>query len=217
MTTPEQTAQQENKNSDKELNFRKLEAYYEQKLAQERSEKEKALQLAQEAARQAQKQEDDDDDEEYVHKKKLEKKFQNFGQATQSEINKAMEMAKQKAKEELKQELWLEQNPDFYDTLQLAEQFALKAPQLAQTILKMPDSFERQQLVYQNIKTLGLDKPQKGAPSIQDKINANLKTPGYQPHGFAGPAFQTQGDFSDTGQKAAYERMQQLKKSLRLG
>ena len=215
MTTPEQTAQ--NDTSQKELNFRKLEAYYEQKLAQERAEKEEALKKAQEIQNQHSKDEDDDDSDPYVDRKKLEKKLSKFGQNTQSEIQKAMEIAKQKAKEELKQELWLEQNPDFYNTLQLAEKFAHSNPHLAETILKMPDGFERQKLVYQNIKALGIDKPATQSSSIQDTIQKNQKYPGYQPGGFSGQAYQTNGDFSESGKEQAYQKMMQLKASLRLG
>lgn len=215
MTTPETTSQ-EQKSNDKELNFRKLEAYYEQKLAQERAEKEEALRIAREAAQSAKTEEEEEDSDPYVDRRKLDKKLQKFGQATQSEIQKAMEIAKAKAKEELKQELWLEQNPDFYDTLQLADKFAESNPHLAQTILKMPDGFERQKLVYQNIKALGLDKPKETAPTANQLIQKNKNYGGYQPNGFTGPAYATNGDFSESGQKQAYEKMLQLKKNLRI-
>ena len=215
MTTPDTTSQ-EQKSNDKELNFRKLEAYYEQKLAQERAEKEEALRIAREAAQSAKIEEEEEDSDPYVDRRKLDKKLQKFGQATQSEIQKAMEIAKAKAKEELKQELWLEQNPDFYDTLQLADKFAESEPHLAQTILKMPDGFERQKLVYQNIKALGLDKPKETAPTANQLIQKNKNYGGYQPNGFTGPAYATNGDFSESGQKQAYEKMLQLKKNLRI-
>lgn len=213
MTTPDVSTQEA---KDKETNFRKLEAYYEQKLAQERSEKEEALRLAKEAQNSQKIEEEEEDSDPYVDRKKLEKKFQKFNQSTQSEIQKAMEQAKLRAKEELKQELWLEQNPDFYDTLQLAEKFANTNPQLAQTILKMPDGFERQKLVYQNIKALGLDKPKDDKPSANQLLEKNRNYGGYQPNGFTGPAYATNGDFSESGQKQAYEKMMQLKKSLRI-
>lgn len=218
MTTPEANSSVENKQNEKEMNFRKLEAYYEQKLAQERAEKEEALRLAKEATQNSQKNDDDDDDTDpYVDRRKLDKRLQKFGQNTQSEIQKAMEIAKAKAKEELKQELWLEQNPDFYSTLQLAEKFANTNPHLADTILKMPDGFERQKLVYQNIKALGIDKGDAPKSSINDTIQKNQKYPGYQPGGFSGQAYQTNGDFSKSGQEQAYKKMMELKSSLRLG
>ena len=137
--------QQETKPSDKEMNFRALE----NRLRNEQLEKQelqRQLQLAQQQARPVQ-QEEEDDNEPYVDRKKLNKTLSRFGEATQGEIQKAMEIAKQSAKEELKQEMWLENNPDFYDTLKHAEKFAQRAPKLAETILRMPEGFERQKLV----------------------------------------------------------------------
>ena len=54
-------------------------------------------------------------------------------------------------------------------------------------------------------------------PSIQDKIDANRRSPFYQPSGigsapYAGP----DGDFSAAGQKTAYDKMQELKSRLRI-
>lgn len=206
--------------SDKELNFRALEAKYQRQLEQERAARLEAERIAQEA--QAKKQQahtnddDDDDSEPYIDKKRLNKQLNKFGQNTQSEIQKAMEQAKIAAKEELKQEMWLENNPDFYDVLQHAEKFAQKAPELAKTILRMPEGFERQKLVYQNIKELGVHKPEPKAPSIQEKIDANRRSPYYQPSGVGSSPYQSQGDFSAGGQKQAYEKMQELKNKLRI-
>ncbi len=213
MTSPQVENQVvENKPSDKELNFRALESKYQKALEQERQAREQAEQRANELSSK----QDDDDSEPYVDKKRLEKTLNKFGQSTQTEINKAMEIAKQKAKEELKQELWLENNADFYDTLQHAEKFAKAAPKLAEQILRMPEGFERQKLVYENIKTLGLDKPETKQPSIQDKIDANRRGPYYQPTGISNSPYAPQGDFSDAGKKAAYDKIQQLKKNLRI-
>lgn len=218
-TQENQVQTQEVKQNDKELNFRALEA----KLAQERAarleaekarlEAEKALQERSQASLN---EEEDDNGEPYVDEKRLEKKLNRFGQSTKSEIQKAMESAKAAAKEELRQEMWLENNPDFYEVLQHANKFAEKDPALAKTILKMPDTFERQQLVYQNIKALGLHKPETKAPSIQEKIDANRKSPYYQPGGVAAAPYTSVGDFSSTGQKQAYEKMQELKNRLRI-
>lgn len=216
--TEQQNAQTiEQKTNDKEYNFRALEAKYERQLAQERARAEEAERKAQEFAALKQKeQEIEDEPEPYVDHKKLEKKLARFGQSTQSEIQKAMEIAKHAAKEELKQELWLENNPDFYDVLKHAEKFAQRAPKLAETILRMPEGFERQKLVYQNIKELGIDKPEQKQPSIQEKIDANKRSPYYQPSGTGTAPYAMAGDFSATGQKNAYDKMQELKKKLRI-
>lgn len=217
MTAPAQENQvQEQKPTDKELNFRALETKYQRALEQERVEKERLRQELEQKSRATVKDDDEDDSEPYVDHKKLSKTLSKFGQSTQSEIHKAMEMAKEKAKEELKQELWLEQNSDFYDVMQHAEKFAQRAPKLADTILKMPEGFERQKLVYQNIKELGLDKPAVKEPSIQEKVDANRRSPYYQPSGVGAAPYSQVGDFSDVGQKNAYAKMQELKNRLRI-
>jgi hypothetical protein len=214
-STSSQPVTQENKPSDKELNFRMLEAKYEKELAKERSARLEAERIAQDRS-QAQSKDDEDDSEPYVDHKKLSKTLNKFGQNTHSEIQKAMEIAKQSAKEELKQEMWLENNPDFYDVLQHAEKFAQRSPKLAETILRMPEGFERQKLVYQNIKEFGLHKPEEKKPSIQDKVDANRRGAFYQPSGVGTAPYAAAGDFSQQGQKQAYEKMQQLKANLRI-
>lgn len=207
MTTSTDTPQ-----TDKELNFRILEQKYERQLAEERSKREAAEQRARELSNPA----EDDESEPYVDHKKLNKKLASFGQNTQSEIQKAMEQAKAAAKDELKQEIWLENNPDFEEVLKSADKFAEKAPRLAESILRMPANFERQKLVYQNIKALGLDKPEVKQQSVQEKIDANRKGPYYQPSGVGTAPYGAQSDFTPGGQKQAYDKMQQLKAQLRI-
>lgn len=209
MTSPDQVQQ----NNDKEYNFRAQAAKYEAQLQQERAERERLQQELEARSREP----DDDDSEPYVDHKKLNRTLARHGQATQSEIQKAMEYAKHTAKEELKQEMWLEQNSDFYDTLKHADKFAAKNPKMAETILRMPEGFERQKLVYQSIKALGIDAPEVKQPSIQETIDKNRRTPYYQPSGVGAAPYSTQGDFSQTGQKDAYNKMQELKNRLRLG
>lgn len=220
MTSPTQENQvQEQKPSDKELNFRALEAKYQRELERERQARLEAEKIAQEvqSRKQPQQEEDEEDDEPYVVKKKLDKKLQKFGQSTQSDIQKAMEVAKKAAKEELKQEMWLESNPDFYDVMQNhAERFAQKAPKLAESILKMPEGFERQKLVYQNIKQLGIDQPEPKQSTVQEKIDANRRSPYYQPSGVGTAPYGMAGDFSEAGKKNAYDKMKELKSRLRI-
>lgn len=219
--SPDQNPVQEQKPNDKEYNFRAIEA----KLQQERNARVEAEKKAQEAEKRAQEilersktqNDDEDDSEPYVDHKKLDKKLSRFGQNTQSEIQKAMELAKIQAKEELKQEMWLEQNPDFFDTMQKhAGKFAERAPKLADTILKMPDTFERQKLVYQNIKELGLDRPEQKQPSIQETVDAKRRSPFYQPTGVGTAPYSQVSDFSSQGQEQAYKKMKELQKMLRI-
>ncbi len=131
---------------------------------------------------------------------------------TQSEIQSAVHTA---LREERKQN-WMKANPDFYEVLQHADKFAQKDPELAESILEMPEGFERQKLVYKNIKALGIHKPEIKSPSIQEKIDSNRKGPYYQPTGVGSAPYTSQGDFSSSGQKQAYEKMQELKNRLRI-
>lgn len=206
---------QEVKQSDKEFNFRALEAKYQKQLEQERTARLEAEKKAEEAlSRKKQEVEEEDESDPYVDHRRLKKSLTTFGQSTQSEIQKAMELAKQKAKEEIKQEMWLEQNPDFYDVLSHAEKFAQRSPNLAKSILAMPEGFERQKLVYENIKEMGLHKPEQKQSSVQEKIDLNKKSPYYQPSGMGSAPYAAAGDFSQSGQKNAYLKMKELQKRL---
>ncbi len=210
---PQESQPQQQKVDTKELNFRQLEAKYEKQLQIERSARIEAERIAQERRIP---EPEEDDSEPYVDNKKLDKKLARFGeqskQQTQSEIHKAVQVA---ISEERKQN-WLKQNSDFYDVLQHAEKFAQHDPDLAETILEMPEGFERQKLVYKNIKALGLHKEAPKQASIQEKVDANRRSPYYQPSGVGTAPYSSQSDFSANGQKAAYEKMQQLKAQLRI-
>lgn len=215
MTVIEQENQvQDVKQSDKELNFRRLEARYQKEVASEREKREEAERRINELSQRQDAEEEDS--EPYVDHKKLEKKLARFGeqtkQQTQSEIQKAVHQALQ----EERKSNWIKSNPDFYQTLEHAEKLALKAPDLAESILEMPESFERQKLVYKNIKALGLDKPEVRQQSVQEKIDANRRTPYYQPSGVGAAPYASQSDFSEGGQKQAYEKMKELQSRLRL-
>jgi len=209
----------EQKVDNKELNFRALESKYQRQLEQERAirlETEKRLQEL--SQRNSNINDDDEDDEPYVDHKKLKRSQEKFGQQikqeTQSEIQKAVAHALyEKSKED-----WISQNSDFYDIMNHADKLASAHPELAKTILKLPDTFERQQLVYQNIKNLGLHKDKAQEESIQQKIDANRRNPYYQPGGVGAVPYSTStvGDFSKTGQKNAYDKMQELKARLRI-
>ena len=115
----------ENKANDKEFNFRQLEAKYKNEIERERQARVDLEQKVQELSKKhTQEPDEDDQSDPYVDHRKLEKKLAKFGQMTQTDIQKAMEMAKNSAKDEIKQEIWLESNPDFFDVLQHADKFA---------------------------------------------------------------------------------------------
>lgn len=219
--TPEITNQvtdQAKPQNDKELNFRALELRYQRQLDQERSARMEAERQVQEARQRNQNNDDDDDTSDpYVDHKRLNKTLTKHGeqikQQTQSEIQKAVQVA---IYEERKQN-YVKNNSDFYDVLQHADKLMQHDPELAETILEMPEGFERQKLVYKNIKALGLNKERVPEPSIQDKIDANRRSPYYQPSGMGTAPYSSQGDFSQAGQKQAYDKMQELKARMRLG
>lgn len=206
--------------SDKELNFRALEQKYQRQLEQERQARIEAERMAQEAL-QARNIPDDDEDEDdpepYVNKKKLKKEQERFGQKIKHETQNEIQKAVQTALEKERTENWLRQNPDFENVLQHADKFYEFDQELAESILRMPNTFERQKIVYKNIKALGLHKEKPKEPSIQEKVDANRRSPFYQPSNVSNSPYLSQGDFSRSGQKEAYERMQQMKAKLRLG
>ncbi len=207
---------QENKPSDKEINFRNQEAKYERLLAQERAARIEAERIAQERSKPAL-HEEEDDNEPYVDHKKLRREQAKFGQQIKQETVSEIQKAVQQAREQERQEVWLESNPDFFDTLKNnADKLAQRSPALAKTILNMPDNFERQKLVYQSIKELGLDRPEIKQPSIQEKVDANRRSPFYQPSGTGSAPYASQGDFSESGQKSAHAKMKELQSRLRI-
>lgn len=215
--TPQNQEQPVNdqKVSDKEFNFRQLESKYRRELEQERARREEAERIAQEA-RNKSAADDDDDSDPYIDHKKLEKKLSNFEKRLDEKIDKKAEEKAHHLLANQKKEMWLKQNPDFYDVLQHAEKFAKHDPELAETILEMPEGFERQKLVYKNIKALGLHKEAPPAPTMQQKLDANRKNLYYQPTGISPGPNLSGNDFSPAGQKQAYEKMQELKRNLRL-
>lgn len=213
MTIPtEENQVVDQKPSDKELNFRRLEEKYQRELEKERHARLEAERLVQEKS----KVNDDDDDEPYVDKKKLNKKLAEFGQQSKQETQTEIQKAVQTALLEERKQNWLSSNNDFYEVLNHANKLAEEHPELADTILKLPDSFERQQLVYKNIKALGLNKAKPTEKSMQEKIDSNRKNLYYNPSGTGTAPYQSTSDFSANGQRQAYDKMKELQKNLRI-
>ena len=221
MTLPQQDVQaQDPRADDKEKNFRNLEAKYKRELEQERNARLEAERQAQEAlSRKAVAHDDDEeDDEPYVDKKKLDKKLAKFGEQNKQDTRSEIQKAVQQAIQQERRDNWLKSNPDFQEifTEDNLNKFATHDPELAESIMAMPDGFEKQKLVYRNIKALGLHKPPVKQSTIQEKIDANRRSPYYQNPSVGTAPYSTQSDFSPQGQKQAYEKMQALKSSLRL-
>lgn len=209
----ENTSNVQVQNTDKEYNFRKLEERYERKLAEERAAREEAERKAKEVLEAVP---EEEDSEPYVDHKKLKKEQVRFGQQIRQQTQSDIQSAVQTALAEERRQNWLKNNPDFFDVMKHANTLAQKDPELAESILEMPETFERQKLVYKNIKALGLHQPAPKEPSIQEKVDANKKSPYYQPSGFASSPYGNSGDFSQAGQKNAYQKMQELKNRLRI-
>jgi len=225
VSNPSENQPQEAKNEVIETNLAKQRQMYERKLEQERLARQQAEEraaaaerAAQERARSSPLNEDEDDDEPYVDKKKLHKTLAKFGEQTKQQTQAEIQAAVQEAIEQERRSQYLKENSDFNQvmTTDTIEKFALKHPRLAENILRMPDGFERQKLVYENIKALGIDKPEQKQSSVQEKIEANKRSPYYQPSGVGSAPYSGQGDFSPVGQKSAYEKMQELKNRLRI-
>ena len=219
MSLENQVAQEQVKPvSDKELNFRRQQEMYEKMLAEKEA---RIAELASRvSSRNGQDDDEDNDDDPYVDRKKLGKALNKFEgkvkEATKAEIQQAVAQA---LAEERRQN-WLESNPDFYEIMNHAEKFAEKAPGIAKSILAMPESFERQKLVYETIKTMGIHKPEEPKQSIQAQIEARQRGPYYQPTGMATPPYGIPGtggkNYSQSEMKDAYSKLQELKNRLRI-
>jgi hypothetical protein len=224
MTTNPQESQPQEKQNDKEFNFRALEKKFEQE-RQARMEAEERAAAAERATQERERMskinssDDDDDDEPYVDKKRFKRGLNQFGEQIKTQTKAEIEQAVQTALEQERRSNYLKDNADFQKVMtpDMIEKFANTHPRLAENILRMPDGFERQKLVYENIKALGIDKPEQKQPGIQEKIDANRKGPYYQPSGVGTAPYANASDFSDQGQKAAFAKMQELKNRLRLG
>lgn len=221
-----QSAQNEPaKTSSAEANFAQMRRLLEQERAEKEKLKLENQQLALEKerfSRGSKVQDDDDDDygsEPYIDPKTLNKKLSKLESKFESIIDKKAEEKARGLIEEEKRHSYLKQNNDFDQVMQpeIIQKFAEKCPGIAEAILRMPDGFDRQRLVYEAIKNTGVHKKEEAAPSIQQKIDANRRSPYYSPSGVAASPYAAAGDYSPAGQKNAYQKLQELKGRLRLG
>ena len=204
--------------NDKEYNF----AQVRKQLDQERQERARLTQEIAElkskmSPKSSSNDEEDSYDEPYIDKRYFNKKMSQSMQQMQEEADKRAEQKMRGMFVEEKRNSWLKSNPDFQEVMQHAQKFAETDPELAETILEMPEGFERQKLVYKNIKALGLHKPAQPKDTIQDKVDKNRRGPYYQPSQQGAAPYGSSGDFSQAGQKNAYDQMKALQSRLRLG
>lgn len=206
------------KQNDKEYNFAQIRQQLDrekQEKLQLKEENERLKKVAQERLALAD-DDNNDDDEPYVDHKKLKKELGKVVKQTYADTDNKIQEAVSRALTEERQKQWMKNNPDFFEVMNHAQAFADRDPELAETILEMPEGFERQKLVYKNIKALGLHKKEDPKANIQDKIDANKRSPYYQPSGIGTAPYATAGDFTPAGQKNAFQKMQELKNRLRL-
>lgn len=208
------------KKNDAEINFRKQAEMYERKLEQERQARiaaeEKAARVEQIKLKNNTEDDDDVSDDPYVDHKVLTKKLAKFEKSFDEKIEKkATEKASQMLAQR-DQEEYLNQNNDFNETMspENLQKFVEKHPSLAKSLMRMPDGFERQKLVYENMKALNVKGKNDKKPDIQDKIDQNKRSGFYQPSGVGSAPYSVQSDYSEQGQKAAYDKVQGLKKRL---
>lgn len=228
MSEESQVPQTEVKNDTIESNLSKQRKMYERQLNDERLARQQAEErvaaaerAAQEAAQQRTTNADDDeeDNEPYVDRRKLSKELNKFQANIEKTIDQKAEAKAYAMMEHEKRNTFLRANPDFdliMNDPDLLNKFAAKDPDLAESILALPPSFERQKMVYRNVKAFGIDKPEQKQPSVQERIDLNKRSPYYKPSSVGAPPSAMAGDFSDSGQKNAYAKMQELKKNLRI-
>jgi hypothetical protein len=217
---PEQSQEEQKAQSDKEINFARVRKQLEDERTARMAAEQKAAEyerLMQQKKQQTEDEDDDSSDEPYVDHKRLERKFSKFERNLEQKIEKKAEEKAQRIFDEHKKNEWMRSNPDFYDVMSNAQKFADRDPELAETILSMPDTFERQKLVYKNIKALGLHLKEQPKSTIQDKVDQNRRGYYYQPSGVGTAPYSSQGDFSKTGMESSYKKMKELQSKLRLG
>jgi hypothetical protein len=207
--------------SQKEINIRQIGRQLEEERAARIQLQEELKKEREDRANKRFKDDDDEDhsDEPYVDRKSLKKELSRFATDFEQKVDKKAEEKARSMIEQERQASFLRANPDFKDILssENIQKFAEKYTDIAEPMLEMPDNFSRQKLLYQNIKALGVHKPPITQPTVQEKIDANRKSPYYQPSGGNTPPYATTGDYSEGGQKNAYKKMQELIKGRRAG
>jgi hypothetical protein len=210
----ENIVQSAQKDNSAETNLRRLgQKLEEERTARMRLEEELSKERASNARKPSRDLDDDDQgDEPYVDRRALKKVLNQFATDFEQKVDKKAEEKASQMIERERQQTFLRSNPDFAQVLDPdnVRKFAERHPDIAEPMLEMPDNFARQKLLYQNIKLSGVLKPAVPEPSIQAKIEANRRSPYYQPSGGNTPPYESASDFSDSGQKNAYAKMQSL-------
>lgn len=221
---PEKETQAQKELSDKELNFRRLEAAREQeKEARIRAEMEAQMlkQRMAEMTERLQPQEPDplDGVEDYVDPARLrakldkeraafERKAEEIAKKTYEKIEaQKAEQEKGKFLERLKREL-----PDFDQVMNETNIAQLEKidPVFLETVLAVEDNYARRLMTYKKLKSL--PKPE-AKPSIQEKVAVNQQNPYYIPPSSGTPAGVEFDISSKEARIKAYERLKSAQRS----
>jgi len=232
-TNPQETPppqDEENKASDKEFNFAQLRKKQEQteyELVREREERGRLVAdfEALKAQRQQDKQpededEDSDNDEPYIDKKALKRHLKKMEKQNKEDIKTTAEQIAKKAiaEERRRNDAFRLKTlyPDFNEVLSeaSAQRLTERFPDLADKILKVQDEDLRKEMAYQTIKSLNLHKPDAPKQDLNAQIAQKQRSPYYYPSSVATPPSGST-DFSEVGQKQAYEKMKSLIKNRR--
>lgn len=207
---------EQQKQTDKELNFAKLREKNERAERELEAQRQETIRLAQEVDRLKQRysshveEEDDDDSEPYVETKKLKKILAKVDEKIERAAEeKAARIFEQKMKQDYMFRLKSEYK-DFDEVLnqETIDKLAEAHPSLTNQIMKIGDEYERRVTAYETIKGMGLHKKAEASP-IQEKINQNMRNLYHVPSATGNPPAAV-GDFSQAGKKNAYENMQKL-------
>lgn len=217
-TEQENTTQKENS---KEYNFAAIRKALEEankradNMTQEKEEL--AHRMAALESRLTPKETEEDDDEPYLETRKFKKEMSKLKNEFEQEHQK-MKKSWENTQQEEKRQMFLKEHPDFNEVLneESVIKFATDHPELAEPIANLPNNFDRQKLMFQQIKFL--NKKEQTQSNIQESVNQRQRGPFYQPTGVGNaPSGGYQGDFSEEGKKKAWEKMKQMQKTLRLG
>lgn len=214
----ENTQENQSQANSKEMNFRALEAKYRRELEEERRAREEAERKYQESQnRYVNYEDDDDDDDGYVDAKKFKKLKKELQQNTSQYAKKTEAEIERKVREELeKKEIknWFESHKDYEEVVSTENcQYLIENhPQLARIIESLPQGFQKQQLAYETLKNLASKSKEK--EDVQNQIYKNQHGAHYHPSGHGTMPYSKNVDFSQTGQKKAYEKMMEMKRRM---
>lgn len=216
----------EKASSDKELNFRKLEAAREQdrekaiRLEMQNQMLEKELSEIKEYLKPKEVDPFDDIDEfiEEPLKKKLEAKFNKVVSLSERKAEEAVErklLERERQKEEAEKKNFLPKLKSSYNdfdevmTEKNIYELGEKDPEFLTAVLEMPDEYRKRELLYNRIKK----QKKEPEPTVQDKVQKNLRNPYFIPASAAPTSNALDFDLNAPGARlAAYQKLKQMQK-----